>query len=391
MESPRSSTPHDEEESCLQRISQNPRSYLWPIALSGLYSVVLIVLEWHSTCHGVLSQLTWQSNLISCIGLFLLYFLYLTLLSRRCCIRRFLKPWCAVMKHTCFGNAMLPLLWCLCGVYDWCLLCAQCNNAHVTVGYGAVLLVYCVTLLPLSLMQCIYGARQYRQRSQQKQYVENTQKQSVDTVPESHAEGRDTDDEKLSISPRRLPQIPEDKLPEFVQELDYFDGLDFSTSQLSLATPSTRTLAVELQLPTTTHNQEVILSMPTLSELKSEISETPHEASPPPQLVPPASLPRTTGTASPSPSIGNRSFGNLLLGEAREQSSTMFINLKKENSDDGLMCMVCLAPFQKHDKIGKLMCSHTFHKRCIYKWLKKKTTCPLCREDVKRFAQVSFL
>ena len=71
-------------------------------------------------------------------------------------------------------------------------------------------------------------------------------------------------------------------------------------------------------------------------------------------------------------------------------SSTMFINYK-DNSDDNLMCMVCLEPFKRHDQIGKLMCTHIFHKDCIYQWLKTNATCPLCREDVEKFANVPFL
>ena len=34
----------------------------------------------------------------------------------------------------------------------------------------------------------------------------------------------------------------------------------------------------------------------------------------------------------------------------------------------------------KQKKKTTLICSHTFHQKCIKKWFKESTTCPLCRK-----------
>lgn len=43
-------------------------------------------------------------------------------------------------------------------------------------------------------------------------------------------------------------------------------------------------------------------------------------------------------------------------------------------------CAVCLESFKVGDKCRLLpMCKHTFHARCIDKWLLKTPICPICR------------
>eukprot|EP00483_Globobulimina_turgida_P005488 UN05498 len=129
--------------------------------------------------------------------------------------------------------------------------------------------------------------------------------------------------------------------------------------------------------------------MPTLDELKSRTVDTTTTTTPT----------RVDNTRLPVPPLSrhgsgatSNSFSNLFFGEAREMSSTMFINYNKDNAaDENLMCMVCLEAFQPHDCIGKLMCNHVYHKQCIYSWLKKNATCPLCRENVEKFSDVPFL
>lgn len=36
------------------------------------------------------------------------------------------------------------------------------------------------------------------------------------------------------------------------------------------------------------------------------------------------------------------------------------------------------------DEVGKLRCEHQYHVRCIYKWLKQKNWCPICKASVAR-------
>lgn len=49
------------------------------------------------------------------------------------------------------------------------------------------------------------------------------------------------------------------------------------------------------------------------------------------------------------------------------------------------MCCICLqlnySKFSFRKNIT-LSCNHTFHDKCITKWMQHKNTCPLCREDI---------
>ena len=46
-------------------------------------------------------------------------------------------------------------------------------------------------------------------------------------------------------------------------------------------------------------------------------------------------------------------------------------------------CPICLEEISKKD-ISKYLCSnnHKYHKKCIAQWMKHKTECPLCRENL---------
>ena len=45
-------------------------------------------------------------------------------------------------------------------------------------------------------------------------------------------------------------------------------------------------------------------------------------------------------------------------------------------------CIICTEQFEyKQYKRVLKCCNHTYHKKCIDKWLKKNSTCPYCRHD----------
>ncbi|XP_042562438.1 RING finger protein 122-like [Clupea harengus] len=48
------------------------------------------------------------------------------------------------------------------------------------------------------------------------------------------------------------------------------------------------------------------------------------------------------------------------------------LNLQEET------CVVCLEDFRIKDELGVLPCQHTFHKRCLGKWLQVRGVCPMC-------------
>lgn len=45
-------------------------------------------------------------------------------------------------------------------------------------------------------------------------------------------------------------------------------------------------------------------------------------------------------------------------------------------------CSICLDKFNVGFYKRILECGHSFHKKCVDKWLKTHTTCPICRKDV---------
>nr|CAB3489048.1 unnamed protein product [Digitaria exilis] len=50
-------------------------------------------------------------------------------------------------------------------------------------------------------------------------------------------------------------------------------------------------------------------------------------------------------------------------GEAREEAE----------------CAVCLDGYEAGDALRTMPCSHSFHERCIFQWLRVSRICPLCR------------
>jgi|SouAtlMetagenome_1021521.scaffolds.fasta_scaffold02101_2 hypothetical protein len=44
-------------------------------------------------------------------------------------------------------------------------------------------------------------------------------------------------------------------------------------------------------------------------------------------------------------------------------------------------CAVCLQECTQNVEIT--VCNHTFHKLCLQDWFRYKTTCPLCKTNIK--------
>ena len=63
--------------------------------------------------------------------------------------------------------------------------------------------------------------------------------------------------------------------------------------------------------------------------------------------------------------------------------------LKKVNANEELLhdkeCAICANEYDCHNadsQIVQLPCLHVFHKECVYPWLEKKLTCPVCRLSI---------
>ncbi|ETM97268.1 hypothetical protein PPTG_20392 [Phytophthora nicotianae INRA-310] len=50
-----------------------------------------------------------------------------------------------------------------------------------------------------------------------------------------------------------------------------------------------------------------------------------------------------------------------------------------ENED---ICPICLIDFEDGEDVRNLPCKHIFHVACIDEWLKRNTSCPMCKSNV---------
>ncbi|KAF7121191.1 hypothetical protein RHSIM_Rhsim13G0211300 [Rhododendron simsii] len=50
-----------------------------------------------------------------------------------------------------------------------------------------------------------------------------------------------------------------------------------------------------------------------------------------------------------------------------------------EEEEEGGLCGVCQEEMEVGEDVRAMGCRHKFHVFCIYKWLKHKNVCPLCR------------
>lgn len=63
-----------------------------------------------------------------------------------------------------------------------------------------------------------------------------------------------------------------------------------------------------------------------------------------------------------------------------EKLNKFIVNKSNKPCDD---CPICLEEFKGRQHCRRFNCSHVFHKKCIDKWLTKKTQCPVCRACVQ--------
>ncbi|CAO2195441.1 unnamed protein product [Urochloa humidicola] len=65
-------------------------------------------------------------------------------------------------------------------------------------------------------------------------------------------------------------------------------------------------------------------------------------------------------------------------------SSAAIFGLKVVRAGDALQpeCAVCLRDFDAKETLRAMPCSHAFHQRCIFQWLRRNGVCPLCRHQL---------
>ncbi|KAI6182620.1 RING-type E3 ubiquitin transferase [Aphelenchoides bicaudatus] len=58
--------------------------------------------------------------------------------------------------------------------------------------------------------------------------------------------------------------------------------------------------------------------------------------------------------------------------------------ITNEQRERELQCTTCMETFELDEEVTVLPCKHVFHETCIFPWLKKQRTCPICRQELER-------
>ncbi|KAK2969114.1 hypothetical protein RJ640_028578 [Escallonia rubra] len=115
------------------------------------------------------------------------------------------------------------------------------------------------------------------------------------------------------------------------------------------------------------NSHKLHLSQPNNMPTRSTLSTSSHRSS---SLPSRSTLSTTTHRSSSLPE-------NPFTGLIRYVSANCFF-LKASGGE----CSICHEDFVPRDMVNRLPCSHSFHTRCILRWLKRSNTCPLCRSKV---------
>ena len=68
------------------------------------------------------------------------------------------------------------------------------------------------------------------------------------------------------------------------------------------------------------------------------------------------------------------------LDQINDKVSVMEITT--DEVDAGVGCSVCMENFRKEDLAHQLPCKHLFHYACLMLWLKRRASCPVCRQSI---------
>jgi len=78
-------------------------------------------------------------------------------------------------------------------------------------------------------------------------------------------------------------------------------------------------------------------------------------------------------------------FADIFNDRPPPPTSSRFIeNLEKHSIErnEERSCPICLKNFVIGDEFSELPCKHQFHLECLLPWLKKTSSCPMCRTEL---------
>ncbi|KAL8150419.1 hypothetical protein V2J09_020227 [Rumex salicifolius] len=74
--------------------------------------------------------------------------------------------------------------------------------------------------------------------------------------------------------------------------------------------------------------------------------------------------------------------------DLEQQSSSIDFELELKKSDDSILyvideCPTCLEEYSEENPKMTTKCEHNFHLACIFEWLERSDTCPICNKEME--------
>lgn len=73
--------------------------------------------------------------------------------------------------------------------------------------------------------------------------------------------------------------------------------------------------------------------------------------------------------------LEKRQIKKMIFKKTEKLNKKKLKKLKEEGNEE---CIFCYEDYKVKDKIIKLYCEHTYHKKCLKTWFKESIKCPLC-------------
>lgn len=70
------------------------------------------------------------------------------------------------------------------------------------------------------------------------------------------------------------------------------------------------------------------------------------------------------------------------INTSQDKINLLYYNINESDIKKNLSCSICIKQFKDKLNVIKLLCNHVYHKKCIIKWLKEVSNCPICRKEV---------
>ncbi|KJP89650.1 hypothetical protein AK88_00608 [Plasmodium fragile] len=93
----------------------------------------------------------------------------------------------------------------------------------------------------------------------------------------------------------------------------------------------------------------------------------------------------TSSTTREQPGSGNKKIGTRAKLKENNDYLIVHFDTKKNENNNLKICSICYENYQHNESLIFLPCTHNFHKACIIEWINKKSTCPICKINIKNF------